>query len=133
MILILDNIINNYLNITSLLFLVIIFYLNKDKLFIIFLIDLVLNRFPLITIIIVLFYYLNKVIFKFIINNNINKIIILCLYSFLLMTAIYIINNYDISYFYYIKTNIITFIFNGIIYYLYINYKNVNSTEITLE
>ena len=63
---ILDNLTNNYLNILSCLIILNIFYLTKYKYFTILIIDTLLNRIPYISLIILILYFFNKIIFKYI-------------------------------------------------------------------
>ena len=114
---IVDSIINNYLNITSLLVLLHIFNINKYKIIILLLIDILLNKIPYVSIFILVLYYLNKLIFKKLVDNRLNKCIFITIYLILFITFISIINN---SSFY---NNIISIIFNLLIYYIYIFYK----------
>ena len=120
MIVLLDNIINNYLNILSLLVLIYIIGLNKNNYFIIILIDILFNVIPIISIIILLLHYLYKYLFKYIRNNSINIILFLSLCYYITITILFFINKNNFSYIFYLKKNIISFIFNIIIYYLYI-------------
>lgn len=122
MILFLDHLINNYLNLLSCLIILSIFNLDKYKLFTILIMDILLNQIPFITILIILIYFLNKLIFKKIINNNINKFIFSIIYMFIFLSFIYLFNNYKFTYSYYLTTNIASYIFNILIYYIYIFY-----------
>lgn len=123
MILILDNLVNNYLNILSCLIILLIPNLNKKKYFTLLCIDIILNTIPLISIFILFLYFLNKFIFKKIIKNRITLFISVIIYYFIFISLIYTINEYDFTYIYYIKNNIISFIYNIIIYYIYIFYS----------
>lgn len=123
MILLLDNIINNYSNIISLISIYYIFNLNKKNLFLLFLLDILLNGFPIITTLILILYYINTIIFKKLSLNKLTKFLIYILYMFIFLTFYYAFNN-NISYIYYIKINIETIIFNTIIYLLYIIFDN---------
>lgn len=122
MILILDNLINNYLNILSCFIILSIFNMNKYRFIIIFILDIFLNQIPFISIIILLLYYLNKLIFKCIVKNDINKFIIACFYMIIFLSTMYLSNNYKFSYVYYLRTNIFSIILNITIYYLYMRY-----------
>lgn len=121
---ILDNLTNNYLNILSCLIILNIFYLTKYKYLTILIIDILLNKIPYISLIIILFYLLNKYIFKKIINSNINKFIFSIIYYFIFISILYLINRYNFSFKYYLYLNIFSFIYNILIYYIYIFYKN---------
>lgn len=123
MILILDNLVNNYLNILSCLILLTIFNLNKEKYIIIIILDILLNKIPIISIIILLIYFLDKFIFKRLINNKFNKFIFIILYYFIFISLLYTINDYTFTYLYYIKTNLFSHIYNILIYYIYIFYR----------
>lgn len=120
--LLLDNLINNYLNIISCFIILSIFNLNKYKILIILLIDILLNKVPVITIFIIILYYLNKLIFSKTVNSNMNKFIFSCIYMLLFLSYIYFLNDYNYSYFYFFKSNIFSLILNIIIYYIYIFY-----------
>ena len=122
MILILDNILNNYLNILSCLIILMIFRLDKYKFFMLVIIDILLNRVPIISIIILLLYFLNKIIFKKIVKNNINMFIFSCVYMLIFISFLYLINDYNFSFSYYIKDNVFSLLFNILIYYVYIFY-----------
>ena len=123
MILLLDNIINTYLNIFSCLIILSIFNLNKKNYFILLIIDIILNKIPFVSIIILLLYYLNTLLFKYIVNNNFNKFIFSLVYYFIFTSILYFISKNNYNYFYYLKTNILSFIFNFFIYLIYIFYK----------
>ena len=123
MILILDNLVNNYLNILSCLILLITFNLNKEKYLILLLIDILLNKIPIISIILIIIFLLNKFIFKRIVRNKLNNFIFLSLYYFIFISLLYSINEYKFDYLYYMKSNLISHVYNIIIYFLYIFYK----------
>ena len=123
MIIILDNLVNNYLNILSCLILINIFNFNREKFIIILILDIFLNKTPIITIIILILYFLNKSVFKKIINNNFNKFIFIILYYFIFISLLYSINDYSFSYIYYNKTYLLSHIYNILIYYIYIFYR----------
>lgn len=118
----LDNIINNYLNILSCLIILTIFKLDKYKFFVLIIVDILLNRLPIISILILLLYFLNKLIFKKIVRNNVNEFIFSIIYMFIFMSCLYLINDYNFSFVYYMKDNIFSIIFNIVIYYIYIFY-----------
>ena len=121
MIILLDNILYNYLNIISALVLISIFKLNLKKCILFVIIDIVINYIPIVSLLTIILYYLNKLIFKYFINNNINKCIFITIYYFIFITLIYFIFNYNIDYIYFIKSNILSHIFNIIIYFIYIS------------
>ena len=120
MILILDNLINNYLNILSCLIILSILNLDRYKFFMIVIFDVLLNHVPVISILVLLLYLLNKIIFRKIINNNINKFIFSIIYMFIFIFFLYLINNYNFSFSYYIKDNILAVFFNVFIYYIWV-------------
>ena len=123
MIILLDNIINNYLNIFSLLILITIYNMNNNKKVTLLLFDIILNKIPYISVLTIILSYINKTIFKKISNNKVNKIILLVIYYLLFITIIYFIQSYNMDYFYFLKYNIPSFIFNTFIYIVYIFYK----------
>lgn len=124
MILILDNLVNNYLNILSCFIILSIFNLNKEKYFLIFIIDILFNRIPFISIIIFLLFYLNRFLFKIFVSNNLNKFILSCFYMIIFLSFIYLLNDYNYSYLYYLKINLFSLLFNILIYYIYFFYKD---------
>ena len=124
MILLFDNLVNNYINIISCLIIFYVFYLNKYSFLNLFIIDTLLNVIPYISIITLILFYLNKFIFKRLINNNINKFVLSILYYFIFISILYLLNNYNFNYLYYIVTNLFSIILNITIYFIYIFYKN---------
>lgn len=60
-----------------------IFYLNDHKIYYILIIDLIINGFPLITIFIVCFYFLNLIIFRKLNTNFIIKYGLIIVYYFI--------------------------------------------------
>ena len=122
MILILDNLINNYLNILSSLIILTIFKLDKYKFFVLVIIDILLNQIPIISIITLLLYFLNKLIFKGIVRNKTNKFIFSIIYMFIFISLLYLIYDYNFTFTYYMKDNVFSYIFNILIYYIYIFY-----------
>ncbi len=124
MILLFDNLVNNYINIISCLIILYVFYLNKYSFLNLFIIDTILNMIPYISIIILILFYLNKFIFKRLINNNINKFVLSILYYFIFISLLYLLNNYNFNYLYYIVSNLFSIILNIIIYFIFIFYKN---------
>jgi len=119
MILILDNLLNNYLNILSCLIIISIFNLTKEKFIILFFIDILLNKIPITSITILLLYFLNSFIFKRIVRSNINIFILSIIYMFLFLSFIYLFYDNNYTYIYFFKKNIISFILNIVIYYVY--------------
>lgn len=120
MILLLDNIINSCINIFSALILIILFDFKRNKFYIILLIDIILYKLPTISISIIILYFINKNIFKKIIKTNFTNFIVIVIDYFIFISLLYIFNNYNINYLYFLKTNYISHIFNILIYYIYI-------------
>ena len=112
MLLLLDNILNNYISLISCFILFYIPKLNKDNFFLLLIFDLLLNKIPLVTILILLIYFIDKFIYKIFLKNN-----IINLFIFLLL--LYFINNYNFNILYYIKYLIPSITFNIFIYFLY--------------
>lgn len=97
-----------------------IFYLNDNNIYLILIIDILLNGIPYVTIIILIIYYLNKTIFKIINNNFINKLILIIIYYFIFGIIIYsIFNKFS---FYIIRLLIKNLLYNVIFYYLGLKY-----------
>ena len=120
---ILDNIINSCINIYSSLILLNLFDLKKNTFYLILLIDIILYKIPLISISLIILYFINKFIFNKIIINNITKFIVIILDYFIFISLLYLFNEYNIKYLYYIKINYISHIFNILIYYIYIFWR----------
>lgn len=119
----LDNIINNYLNICSCLIILNIFYFNKHNFFITLILDILFNQIPFITIIILLLYYLNKIVFNKIVKNSVNTFIFSLIYYIIFFIVLFLMDNHNITFKYYIYMNLYSLIFNIIIFYIYIMYK----------
>ena len=100
------NIINIYLATIILS----ILNLNEKKLYFILIIDIILNNFPIITIIIIIFYIFKNLVFKYINENIISKMLLLTIYYFIFGIIIYGTHN---------KLNL--YIFNYLLRYLIIN------------
>lgn len=83
----------NYSSIYLLSILLILFIENKKHYYYILIIDLILNKIPIITFVLILFCYLNMFIFKYLNKNFINKYIIIIVYYFLFSFIIYSIYN----------------------------------------
>lgn len=120
MLLLVDNILNNYINIMSCLVLLYIPYFTKDKFFILFIIDILLNKIPIVSIILLMLYFFDKLLYKVLLKNKITTIIVSVINLLLFLTLLYFINNYSFSILYYFKYIIVSIIFNIFIYYLYI-------------
>ena len=122
--LLLDNLINNYLNILSCLVILTIFNIDKYKFIVFVMIDILLNRVPIVSILILFLYFLNRLVFKKFVKNNINKFIFSIIYMFIFINLLYLINDYNFTYSYYLKSNIFSFVFNIFVYYIFIFYTN---------
>ena len=123
MILILDQLINNYLNILSCLIIILIINLNKTNFLILFILDIIFNKLPIISIIILMLYFFNKLLFLKLNKNNKILFILSIINMFIFISLLYLINDYNFTYIYYLKNNIYGIVFNIIIYYIYIFYK----------
>lgn len=77
---IIDFLMINTINIFSAFVLLAIFYLNDKMLYYILFIDLILNDFPLTTIIIIILFKFNKFIFKYLNENIYTQIVMMMLY-----------------------------------------------------
>ena len=119
MLLLLDNILNNYISIMSCFVLFYIPILNKDKFFIILIFDLLLNKIPTITLLIFLIFLIDKFLYKIFLKNNITNIIVYIINLFIFLLLLYFINNYNFNILYYIKYLIPSITFNIFIYFLY--------------
>lgn len=119
----LDNIINNYLNICSCLIILNIFYFNKRNFLFTLILDVLFNQIPFITIIILFLYYINRIVFSKIVKNSVNTFIFSLVYYVIFLIVLFLINNYNITFKYYIYINLYSLIFNVIIFYIYIMYK----------
>ena len=122
--LLLNNLINNYLNILSCLVILTIFNIDKYKFIVFVMIDILLNRVPIVSILILFLYFLNRLVFKKFVKNNINKFIFSIIYMFIFINLLYLINDYNFTYSYYLKSNIFSFVFNIFVYYIFIFYTN---------
>ena len=118
---ILDFIILNTTNILLSSILINIFYLNDKKVYFYLILDIIINGIPYITIIIILLYYLNIFIMKFLNNCFINRYILLILYYFIFNIILYsIFNPFGI---YIIKLLLSNLIYNLIIFYILLKYN----------
>ena len=111
------------LNLTNILLcsvLVNIFYLTDKKVYFILGIDILLNGIPFTTILIILLYYLNNFIFKFISKSFLTKYLLIIIYYFLFNIILYsIFHTFD---FYIIKYAFNNLIYNLIFYFISIKY-----------
>ena len=112
----------NCFNVYLLSIILFLFCLNDKLLYYLFIIDLIINGIPFVTITITLLYLLNKNIFKYLNNNFINKYIFLIIYYFLFSIILYsIFNKFNLY--------IIKFLINNLPYnliYYYIGLKILN-------
>lgn len=93
-----------------------VFYLNNNRLMYILGTDIIINGIPFVTIIVILLYYLNQFIFKYINNNLITKIILINIYYFLFSIILYSIFNYFNLLV--IKIIVSNLIYNNIIFFI---------------
>ncbi len=111
------------LNLTNILLcsvLVNIFYLTDKKVYFILGIDILLNGIPFTTILIILLYYLNNFIFKFISKSFLTKYLLIIIYYLLFNIILYsIFHTFD---FYIIKYAFNNLIYNLIFYFISIKY-----------
>jgi len=70
-----------------------IFKLNDKTIYFILVIDVILNNFPLVTIIIIAFYYLKNIIFNYISDIFITRYILITIFYFLFGILVYGIYN----------------------------------------
>lgn len=95
-------------------------YLTDQKLYLILIIDIVLNKIPIITIILILLYIFRNVIFKYIKETTFTLLLLLVIYYFIFGLFIYGIYNGLSSYiWHYLIKN---FILNLIIYVVGLKY-----------
>lgn len=112
---IIDFITLNLVHILLCTVLVNIFYLNDKKVYFILAFDILINGIPFTTIIILLFYFLNNFIFKFISQNFMTKFILIIVYYFLFNIILYsIFNTFN---FYIIKYALNNLVYNVMFYY----------------
>ena len=97
-----------------------IFYLNDKKVYLILSFDILINGIPFTTILIILLYYLNNLIFKFMNNTFLNRFILIIIYYFLFNITLYSIFN---TFNYYIITYTLNnLIYNVLFYYFSLKY-----------
>lgn len=117
---IIDFITYNYTNILLFTVLLNIYHLNNKKIYIILLIDILINGIPFITIILILLYFLNLKIFNYLNNNFINKYITIIIYYFIFGIIIYsIFNKFNL---YIIKLLINNLFYNLLYFYVGLKY-----------
>lgn len=117
---IIDFIVINITNIYLASILLSVLYLNDKNLYLILIVDIILNNFPIITILIIILYKFQHLIFKFINKNIITEMIILTIFYFIFGVLLYgIYNNLDS----YILSYLLKYLtINLIIYYIGIKY-----------
>lgn len=117
---IIDTIIYNYTNILLFTVLLNIFYLNNKRIYLILVLDILINGIPFITMILIIIYYFNKKIFTYLNNNLLNKYLLLIMYYFVFGITLYsIFNKFNI---YIIKILINNLFYNLLIFYIGLNY-----------
>ena len=121
--LILDNIINNFLNIYSAIVLINLLDFKKKKLYLILLIDIILYKIPIISISLIILYFINYIIFKKITKNNITKFLVIIFDYFIFISLMYTFNNYNLNYLYFLKSIYLSHLLNTLIYYIYIFFR----------
>ena len=117
---ILDFIVINSINIFMASILLNTIYLNDKMLYLILFFDIILNGFPIITIIIILMYYFKLFIFKYFNENIYNLLILLTIYYFIFGTLIYGI--YNVLSLYIFKYLIKYYLFNLVIFIIGLKY-----------
>lgn len=117
---IIDFLILNTNSILSCTMLLNIFNLTEKKLYYLLCLDLIINGVPFVTIILLLLYYLNMIIFKYLNNSFLNKYICLIIYYFVFNIVLYSIFNH-ISMFI-INKLIDNLAFNLLFYYVGLKY-----------
>lgn len=111
-----DFVINNYTGIYLLSILLFVFVDNKYVIYYIFILDIIFNRFPFISLLFLLIKYLNKYVFRLINNNFINRYIMIIIYYFIFSIVLYsIFNKFNLYIIKYLVNNII---YNLIYYYI---------------
>lgn len=116
----------NLLNIHLCSALLFVFILNKKNFIYLIILDIIINGIPFITLLIVLLYYLNNNLFKYLKPSFINKFILIIIYYFIFNIILYSIFNY--YNFYAIKITLNNLIYNLIIYYLGLKTINIKYT-----
>lgn len=120
MTLLLDNIINTYLGLLSCFIILEINALNLKRFFILLVVDTILNKIPIISLVILIIFYINKFIYKYLNKNSINLFFISIINYFIFINILYLINNYTYNFIYYLTSNLYSILFNIIIFYIYI-------------
>lgn len=96
--------------------------LTNQKLYYLLIIDLIINGFPFVTIIIILLSYFNEFIFRYLNKNPLNKLIIIVTDYFLFGIILYsIFNKFNLNIIIYLFKNLFI---NLIIYYFVLKAKD---------
>ncbi len=120
MTLLLDNILNTYLGLLSCFIILEINTLNIKRFFILLIVDIILNKIPIVTFIILIIFYINKFIYKYLNKNNLNLFFISIINYFIFINILYFINSYTYNFIYYLTSNLYSIVFNIIVFYIYI-------------
>ena len=106
MTLLLDNILNTYLGLLSCFIILEINTLNIKRFFILLIVDIILNKIPIVTFIILIIFYINKFIYKYLNKNNLNLFFISIINYFIFINILYFINSYTYNFIYYLNIRI---------------------------
>ena len=110
----------NILNIYLATILLIIFKLNDQRLILLLIFDILVNVFPIITILIVLLYYLKENIFKFFRISFYSKYLLLIVFYYLFGIVLFsIYNDFNLNIFAYLSSYLLI---NMIIYFIGMKY-----------
>lgn len=120
MTLLLDNIINTYLGLLSCFIILEINTLNIKRFFILLIVDIILNKIPIVTFLILIIFYINKFIYKYLNKNNLNLFFISIINYFIFINILYFVNSYTYNFIYYLTSNLYSIVFNIIVFYIYI-------------
>lgn len=111
-----DFIVNNYCNIYLLSILLFLFIDSVYVIYYVFILDIIFNGVPFISILFILFRYLNGFVFRLVNNRFINRYIIIIIYYFIFSIILYcIFNSFNL---YIIKYLINNIVYNLIYYYI---------------
>lgn len=117
---IIDFITLNATNIMLCTILLNIFYLDNKKLYTILIIDILINGVPFITIFIVLLYFFNRFIFKYINANFITRYFLIIFYYFLFNIMLYsVFNRFNL---YIINLLMDNLVYNALYYFVGLKY-----------
>ena len=120
-----DFIALNYSNIFLTTILINIYINKKNNLYYIFIIDMIINKFPFITIILIFLKYINKLVLKYINDTFITRYFLIIIYYFIFGIVLYSIYNKFNFY-------IIKFLINNIglnLIYFYISLKIIKQKK----